>query len=161
MEQVELLYKEVAQLLLERGATLATAESCTGGRIASLLTQVAGASEWFCGGIVAYTRKAKVNVLGVPEEELVDGLVSERCAIAMARATAARFGTDFGLSTTGVCGPSSSEGILPCSAWIGCASGDRSAAFFFQAMNRGRQQNINAVAEEALQLLLEVLHTKR
>lgn len=161
MEQIELLYKEVAELLLERGATLATAESCTGGRIASLLTQVAGASEWFCGGIVAYTREAKVNVLGVPEEELSDGLVSERCAIAMARATAARFGADFALSTTGVCGPSSSEGVLPCSAWIGCASGDRSAAFFFQAMNRGRQQNINAVAEEALQLLLEVLHTKR
>lgn len=160
MGQVERLYKEVAELLKERGATLATAESCTGGRIASLLTQVAGASEWYRGGVVAYTREAKVHVLGVPEEELSDGLVSERCAIAMARAAADRFGADFALSTTGVCGPSSSEGVPPCGAWIACASGERRAAFFFQAMNRGREQNINAVAEEALQLLKEVLRTK-
>lgn len=160
MGQVEQLYREVAELLKEGGATLATAESCTGGRIASLLTQVAGASEWYRGGMVAYTREAKVHVLGVPEEELSDGLVSERCAIAMARAAADRFGADFALSTTGVCGPSSSEGVLPCGAWIGCASGERSAAFFFQAMNHGREQNINAVAEAALQLLREVLRTK-
>lgn len=113
MGQVERLYKEVAELLKERGATLATAESCTGGRIASLLTQVAGASEWYRGGVVAYTREAKVHVLGVPEEELSDGLVSERCAIAMAQAAADRFGADFALSTTGVCGPSSSEGGAP------------------------------------------------
>ena len=161
MGQVERLYKEVAELLKEQGATLATAESCTGGRIASLLTKVAGASEWYRGGVVAYTREAKVHVLGVPEEELSDGLVSERCAIAMARAAADCFGADFALSTTGVCGPSSSEGVLPCGAWIACVSGGQSKAFFFQAPDQGRQQNIDAVVVAALQLLLQTLRTKR
>lgn len=98
--------RQVAEALLERGETLAVAESATGGLILSLLTDVAGASGWLRGGIVAYTNDAKRTLLGVPAETLaVHGAVSDATALAMAHGARRLFESSWALGETGVAGP--------------------------------------------------------
>lgn len=92
--------------LIERGLTVATAESCTGGGIGEALTEIAGSSACFVGGVIAYSNQVKMDALGVPPEVLAaNGAVSEPVARAMAEGIRARFGTDIGISTTGIAGP--------------------------------------------------------
>jgi nicotinamide-nucleotide amidase len=105
-EGEETLPAVVGRLLREKGETLAVAESCTGGLIAESVTEVAGASECFRGGIVAYANEAKQALLGVPEAVLAQhGAVSEQTARAMAEGVRERFGSSYGLATTGISGP--------------------------------------------------------
>jgi nicotinamide-nucleotide amidase len=111
----------VGRLLVERGLTLAVAESLTGGLIASRLVGVAGASEFFTGGVVAYDPRVKHEVLGVPPGPVV----SEATAKAMAEGVRAHLGATVGVSTTGVAGPDELEGQPPGTAWLGLALGDR------------------------------------
>ncbi len=87
--------------------TLSVAESCTGGAVCAALTAVPGSSKSFAGGVVAYENAVKVTALGVREETLARaGAVSEETAIEMAQGVRSRFGTDYGIATTGVAGPS-------------------------------------------------------
>jgi len=96
----------VLALLRERGLTLATAESCTGGLVAARLTDVPGSSEVFAGGIVAYSDELKVRQLGVPDAVLREhGAVSAETAAAMARGARDRLGVDVAVSVTGIAGP--------------------------------------------------------
>ena len=96
----------VGRHLRERSATLAVTESCTGGMIASRITDVAGASDYFLGGIVAYSNEVKEELLGVSKEILqADGAVSEHCAAAMAEGVRAALGADYSVATTGIAGP--------------------------------------------------------
>jgi len=96
----------VGALLAERGASLAVAESCTGGGIAARISEVPGASRYFLGGVVAYADAAKRDLLGVPEALLAQhGAVSEPVARAMAEAVRTRFGATIGVATTGISGP--------------------------------------------------------
>lgn len=102
----ERLESVVVSLLKERGLTIATAESCTGGLVASRVVNVPGASKVFMEGIIAYSNEAKVRRLGVKEETLSRfGAVSEETAIEMAAGVAKSAGTSIGLSTTGIAGP--------------------------------------------------------
>lgn len=92
--------------LRERGKTVATAESCTGGLIASRITDVAGASDYFLRGVVSYSNEAKMELLGVPEALLEEhGAVSEEVAGAMAEGMRERSGADYAISVTGIAGP--------------------------------------------------------
>jgi nicotinamide-nucleotide amidase len=96
----------VLALLRERGLTLATAESCTGGLVSVRLTDVPGSSDAFVGGIVAYSNDVKAEQLGVPEDVLREhGAVSAETAAAMARGARERLGADVAVSVTGVAGP--------------------------------------------------------
>ncbi|MEQ6899793.1 competence/damage-inducible protein A [Nocardioides sp. YIM 152588] len=96
----------VADLLVERGATVATAESCTAGLVAGRLADLPGSSRYLLGGFVTYANEAKTAEVAVPEELLArHGAVSEEVALAMADGARARLGTTYGLSTTGVAGP--------------------------------------------------------
>ena len=100
------LESAVLELLERRGARLAVAESCTGGRIAAAITSVPGASRSFVGAVVAYDNAVKRDVLGVSEATLAEvGAVSERTAIEMARGARLRFHTEIGIATTGIAGP--------------------------------------------------------
>src|SRR3954471_16853199 len=92
------------------GSTIATAESLTGGRLSTRLTDTPGASETFLGGVVTYATALKVSLLGV-DQAIVDehGVVSAECAQAMASGVRAVTGATYGLSTTGVAGPTPQE----------------------------------------------------
>jgi len=96
----------VGRILTERGETVATAESCTGGLLASRITDVPGSSAYFMGGAVCYTAAAKTELVGVdPALIAANGEVSEPVAIALARGTRERFGTSYGIGVTGIAGP--------------------------------------------------------
>jgi nicotinamide-nucleotide amidase len=98
--------KVVGCLLREKNKTISTAESCTGGYLAHLLTSVAGSSHYFIGSIVAYSNQIKMNELGVSQAILEEhGAVSEPTVIAMAEGIRKKFGTSIGLATSGVAGP--------------------------------------------------------
>ena len=102
----ETLAGVVGALLVAAGETLSTAESCTGGMIGALLTDVAGSSRYYCGGVVAYANEAKVNLLGVAPTLLAEhGAVSAPVARAMAEGATRSFGTDYGIAVTGIAGP--------------------------------------------------------
>jgi len=113
-EGEETLEAVTGRLLTERGATLAVAESCTGGMIGELLTATPGSSVYFKGGVVAYWNDAKTSLLGVPDEMLKQhGAVSEPVARAMAEGARARFGTDLAVATTGIAGPTGGTAEKP------------------------------------------------
>lgn len=100
------LEEKIAEILLKRGETLAVAESCTGGMISNRLTNIAGSSNFFERGVVCYSNAAKVDLLGVPEEVIMQhGAVSAQVALAMAEGIRRISGTDYGLSVTGIAGP--------------------------------------------------------
>jgi nicotinamide-nucleotide amidase len=96
----------VATGFAERGLTVATAESCTGGMLAARLTERPGSSAWVLGGVTAYANSAKEQLLGVPADVLAEhGAVSPEVALALAEGARARFGADVGVGITGVAGP--------------------------------------------------------
>ena len=105
-EDWETLEDAVGRLLIERGLTLATAESCTGGLLGNRITNVAGSSEYYLGGIVSYSDSAKMNLLGVSQDTLKKfGAVSEETAQEMALGARRVLQSDVGVSITGIAGP--------------------------------------------------------
>jgi nicotinamide-nucleotide amidase len=104
----------VGKLLLRAGWSLGVAESLTGGLVGSRLTQVAGASDWFRGSIVAYSSEAKRKLLGVGDGPVV----SDSAARRMAAGAAAALDADVGLSLTGVAGPAEQEGQPVGTVWV-------------------------------------------
>jgi nicotinamide-nucleotide amidase len=107
----ETLEAAVGRLLRERDATLATAESLTGGLLGGRITGVPGSSDYYLGGVVAYATDAKASLLGVDQELLAaEGPVSEPVAAAMAEGARKAFGADLGLAATGVAGPTEQSG---------------------------------------------------
>lgn len=113
----------VGRMLRERGLTLATAESCTGGLVSHRVTNVSGSSDYYCGGAVVYGNSQKVSLLDVDEETLrTHGAVSEAVAKQLAEGIRVRLGTDLGLATTGVAGPGGGTPEKPVgTVWIGYA----------------------------------------
>ena len=113
-EDDETMAAVVGGLLRQRGQTVATAESCTGGLIGELITSVSGSSEYYLGGVVAYANRVKVELLGVSEELLRQaGAVSEPVAGAMAEGCRRKFASDWAISVTGVAGPTGGSAEKP------------------------------------------------
>lgn len=105
---------ELIELLMRDGKTVSVAESLTGGLVMTALTSIPGASAVVCGGVVAYTSAIKRDILGVDADLLAErGAVDADVAVAMARGIRELFGSDFGLSTTGVAGPEGQDGKSP------------------------------------------------
>jgi nicotinamide-nucleotide amidase len=119
----------VGKLLLERSQTLSTMESLTGGLVADELTNIPGASKYVVGGAVTYTNDAKARMGVNPATITAHGAVSQETALEMAQAVRAKFGSDWGLSTTGVAGPDASEGKPVGTLFVGVAGPDFSKAF--------------------------------
>ena len=102
----KVLVKEIAALLTAQNKTVAVAESCTGGNIAALLTSVSGSSNFFEGGIIAYSEKIKINQLQVKKQDITKySAVSEQVAQQMAEGVKHQFQSDYALVTTGYAGP--------------------------------------------------------
>ena len=125
-EDDETLESAVGRLLKDRGATLALAESCTGGLLAKRLTDAAGSSAYLTEGLVTYSNEAKERLLGVSHETLVEhGAVSEAVAREMAEGVREVSGADYGLSVTGIAGPGGGTEEKPVGlVWIGLAGAD-------------------------------------
>ncbi len=117
----------VGDRLRVQGATLAVAESCTGGLLGAAISQMPGCSDYFLGGVIAYTNSVKVNVLDVPDAMLrTEGAVSEAVARAMARAIRRRFGADYGLAVTGIAGPGGGTPGKPVgTVWLAASDRDK------------------------------------
>src|SRR5690606_33492753 len=100
------LEESLLNYLVQHQLRLSTAESCTGGRIANLLTSIAGSSNAYDGGVVTYSNALKIDLLGVQEKTLSEfGAVSELTVIAMAEGAKQRFKTDYAIATSGIAGP--------------------------------------------------------
>ena len=148
----------LGQRLVARGATLATAESCTGGLIAALCTDVPGSSAWFTGGVVAYANEVKRDVLGVdPALLAAHGAVSEPVVRAMAAGVRRLTGTRYAVAVSGVAGPDGGTPEKPVgTVWLAVADGDAVQArrFLFPGDRAAVRQ---ATAEAAVEALLALL----
>jgi PncC family amidohydrolase len=114
----------VAGAFADRGLTVATAESCTGGLLAARLTERPGSSAWVLGGVTAYANSAKEQLLDVPASLLAEhGAVSPEVAIALAEGARARFGADIGVGITGIAGPDGGTADKPVGTVHLCVAG--------------------------------------
>lgn len=156
-EDMESLPEAVACKMKQMGATLATAESCTGGTIASKLTAMSGASEYFRGGVVAYSNDVKECALGVKHDTLTaHGAVSEETAREMAEGVRKRLGADFAIATTGIAGPTGGTAEKPVgTVWIAVASEKETVAVCKQ-FGSDRLRTIERTCNEAYSLLVKV-----
>jgi len=123
--------KELLKVLLERGQMVATAESLTGGLVASHIVDIAGSSNVFAGGIVAYQNEVKEALLGVPHQVLeTKGAVSAETVKAMAEGARQKFGCEWAIATSGIAGPGGAEPGKPVgTVWIAVASSLQNEAF--------------------------------
>jgi nicotinamide-nucleotide amidase len=147
----------IGTLLKERRLHIALAESCTGGLIADRMTNISGSSEYFERGIITYSNKSKIDELGVPSDLIgTHGAVSREVAEAMARGIRTTSGTDIGISTTGIAGPTGDSPEKPIGlVWIGYSDKDETFALQF---NFGGERRI--IKERAAQAALELLRRK-
>ena len=145
------------QVLKEKQLTVATAESCTGGLIAKSVTDIAGSSAVLAGGMVTYTNRIKIDVLGVDENVIKEHTeVSHACAKAMAERAKALFGTDYALSATGYAGPGGGTEKDPTgTVYIGIATPTGARTERICVENATRAQVRNTVAHYALKMLLD------
>lgn len=145
-------------LALERGLTVATAESCTGGLIGHTLTGVAGSSDYYLGGVISYSDGLKRALLGVPASLLErHGAVSSEVAVAMAEGARERLGCDYAVAVTGVAGPGGGTADKPVGLTYVAAAGPRGHEVRRHAWQGDRAGNKESSAVAALTLLLEML----
>lgn len=146
------------RLLTKRKLSLATAESCTGGWIASQITNVPGASKIFCGGIVAYSNDVKKKFLGVKKDSLKKfGAVSETVAEEMAEGARKKFNSDFAIATTGIAGPGGGTKSKPVGTVFIAVAGEFQTVVWQKFNPFSRKQFKKITAQQALRLLLEQL----
>ena len=150
--------QHIHRILTERGATLAVAESCTGGTIAAKFTAMAGASTYFLGGIVAYANEVKESILGVDPVSLACfGAVSEVVALEMAEGVRRATGADYAIATTGIAGPGGGTKHKPVgTVWMAVATPEGSRAVMRNS-GTDRGQIINRASAYAIEMLYEEL----
>jgi nicotinamide-nucleotide amidase len=144
----------IGKLLKKRGLTLAVSESCTGGLVASKITDVPGSSAYFLDGVVCYSNEAKMKLLGVRKSTLKKyGAVSEQTAVEMAEGIRRVSKADIGLSTTGIAGPSGATANKPVGLiWIGYSDSRASFAKKF-IFTKDRLRNKEVMSKMALEIL--------
>ncbi|MBN2807399.1 MAG: competence/damage-inducible protein A [Prolixibacteraceae bacterium] len=148
----------VGHLLKMRGASLCTAESCTGGYLAHLLTSEVGSSAWYKGSVVAYANEVKTNVLGVDPKMIAEhGAVSQQVVEQMATNVRTLLNCDYALASSGIAGPDGGTPEKPVgSVWIALASPEQTISKWFTFTNN-RERNIIRSAQTALDMLRLVL----
>lgn len=148
----------VVRLLLHQRATLAVAESCTGGLITHLLTDIPGISASLLMGVTAYSNEVKINQLGVPASLIEkEGAVSREVALAMADGIARSAGADYGIGVTGIAGPSGGSEEKPVGlVWIALRGRKDSTAREFR-FSGDRSQVKRQAANAAINMLKDAL----
>lgn len=152
------LSERVGFLLSEQQKTIATAESCTGGLIASTITDIAGSSAYMLGGVVSYANEVKINELGVdPGDIETVGAVSKSVALQMAKGVAKKLGADVGISTTGIAGPGGGTPEKPVgTVWIGFYSNEQHFAVK-ALLTKDRLVNKQRTTVMALEMIRRIL----
>jgi PncC family amidohydrolase len=155
------LEEKLRDLMHERGLTLASAESCTGGLVSHRITNVSGSSEFFPGGLVTYSYESKAKLLEIPWETLNGhGAVSEETVLAMARGARKLFGTDISVSVSGIAGPTGGTADKPVgTTWVGFSAVDGEWARHF-LWEGDRERNKLESSEAALQMVVDYLEGK-
>ena len=158
MPATSLLEEQVGAILRQRGLKLATAESCTGGLLASRLTDVPGSSDYFLGGFVSYAYEAKVASLNVSWDTLqAYGAVSAETVLEMARGARNALKADLAISISGIAGPGGGLPNKPVgTTWYGFVAPDGEWSVLRQ-FDGDRLQNKSQASEAALQLLMDYL----
>ncbi|NDW09041.1 CinA family nicotinamide mononucleotide deamidase-related protein [Dysgonomonas sp. 520] len=154
------LEKILGGILLEKGLTISTAESCTGGNIAHLITSIAGSSRYFKGSVVSYANETKINILHVSSENIErDGAVSESVVREMAENVAKLIRTDCAISTSGIAGPDGGTSEKPVgTVWIATHyNGNTIAQLYNRTMGRHREANITRATTYAMIQLIEMI----
>jgi PncC family amidohydrolase len=150
------LAERLQGMCLGRGLSVALAESCTGGMVASAITEVPGSSGYFLGGVVSYADAAKVDLLGVPEATVAGhGAVSAQVAVAMANGARAAFAPTFAVSITGVAGPDGGSAAKPVGLTYIALADDAGTDVRRFAFAGDRAANREAAARAALEWLIE------
>ncbi len=156
-EPISATEQAVGDLLRAGGATLAVAESCTGGLLGGRITRIAGCSDYFLGGVIAYANAVKIRELGIPKSLLQQhGAVSAAVAQAMAAGVRRRFDADYGLAVTGIAGPDGGTLDKPVgTVWLACATGSEPVRTLCLQCGPGDRRHIR---ECAVQGALDLLH---
>lgn len=157
-EEEALVEALVGDLLREKKLTVSTAESCTGGHIAARITSIPGSSDYFQGGVVAYSNKVKMDVLHVLAETLARcGAVSEQTVIEMVKGAMNTLKTDCAIATSGIAGPGGGTKEKPVgTVWIAAAYKNE-VRTMKQETNRGREMNVERACNNALLMLHELV----
>lgn len=150
---------EIINRMRAKGLSLATAESCTGGRISAAITAISGASDVFQGAVVAYQSRVKTELLGVPEEVITKyDVVSEQVSSRMVRGACKCLSADIAIASTGYAGPSSANPNIPVGTiWIACGT-ENEVLTKRLSLQGDRIQNVEKAVEEALGLLEEFIN---
>jgi nicotinamide-nucleotide amidase len=148
------MQETVGKLLLQKNKTVSTAESCTGGYIAHLITSIAGSSAYFPGSVVSYDNRIKSDILHVKEKTLQTfGAVSEQTVLEMATNIRALMKTDYAIAVSGIMGPSGGTPEKPVgTVWIAVASEKKTETRIFN-FRYNRERNIELTATNALNML--------
>jgi PncC family amidohydrolase len=162
LEALTRLAGRLGEVARTAGVTIALGESCTGGLVGHLITEVPGSSAYLRGGVVAYSDDAKAGLLDVPSATLADhGAVSAQAAVAMAAGARTRFGADVGAGVTGIAGPSGGTDQKPVGlTYVAVADATGSDVRRFQ-WSGDRRANKLASARATLDLLLERIASDR
>jgi len=158
VDDVVALSQQVGEYLRQSGQTLATAESCTGGLIGHLITEIPGSSQYFLGGVIAYQNDVKHRILGVRQETLdTVGAVSAECAQEMAQGIRRLVQSDIGISVTGIAGPTGGTPEKPVGlTYIHLSAPNCEYGEMF-VWKGSRSENKRASARAALRLVLRYL----
>ena len=153
-----IISREISQLLWESEKTVATAESCTGGRIAEAIIAVPGASKYFKGGIICYVIEVKENLLGVSHELLEEKTaVCEEVAVAMVKGACKALNTDYAIAATGIAGPGGGTKEIPVGTiWLACGTADQVVTCKVEE-DHGRDINLAIATNKAIQMFCEFL----
>lgn len=150
--------KRVGELLKSKCLTISTAESCTGGNIAALITSVPGSSAYYKGGIVAYANEIKTELLQVSPETIKNyGVVSKETVVEMAKGAMETLKTDCSIVTSGIAGPDGGTSLKPVgTVWMAVANKDKILTMKLEG-DHGREQNILGATKKALFLLFQLV----
>ena len=156
--EAKIISREVSELLWEREKTVATAESCTGGRIAEAIIAVPGASKYFKGGIICYVDEVKEQLLGVNHEVLVEKTaVCEEVAQQLVKGACKTLNTDYAIAATGLAGPGGGTKEIPIGTiWLACGTKEKIVTCKVEE-DHGRDINLAIATSRAMQMFRDFL----
>ncbi len=156
--EAKVISREISELLWEKEKTVATAESCTGGRIAEAIIAVPGASKYFKGGIICYVNEVKENLLGVDPQLLEEKTaVCEEVAQELVKGACKTLNTNYAIAATGLAGPGGGTKDIPVGTiWLACGTPDRIVTLKVEE-DHGRDINLAIATNKAIQLFRDFL----